>query len=104
MALASGIVIPANALGGLALRLRDRLVSALMDSYIATLVAGFQLPVQPQFHPQTLPLHPRLHILALDLIALGVVGKGEVVGDDPVLHVAERGPQLYALAERPMEV
>ena len=57
-----------------------------------------------QFYAQTLALHPGLHILTADLIALAGKGKRVIVSDDPLLDVTERGGQIDLLSQRPMQI
>ena len=40
-----------------------RLHSALADPHVTALIASLEFSIEPEFHPQALALHPRLHIL-----------------------------------------
>ena len=77
---------------------------ALGDAEIPALIARFQFPIQPQFQTQSLAPHDGLCLSALDLIALAIPGKREVVGDDALLDVAQNRGQLQRLGQRAMLV
>src|SRR5580700_1655621 len=104
VAFASGVVILANLLARNVLRRLWRFDATLVNFYVAALIARLQVTIQPEFHAQLLTFHTCLHILADNLIVLAVIGKRVVVGDDPLLDMAESGAQLETLRQRAMQV
>src|SRR5579862_2598258 len=99
----SRIVILAHRLAGLGWN-RFQAHAALCDRKVAALITRLQLPIQPQFHAQTLPAHSGLHLRALDLIAVAREGEGVVVADHPLLHVTENCFQIQLRRQRPMMI
>ncbi len=77
---------------------------ARSDGQIGSVIADLQLTVQPQFDAQMQAAHPRLDLILLDLITLRGEGKGEIVGDRPVLDVRQDRGQILGGGQRAMVI